>query len=60
MLDQVESMEVGFQNALSKLVRVWPPEPGYNDGDPILLAIKLELSDMGEIVRLLEVPEGVI
>ena len=60
LLDNVESMEVGFQNALSKLVRVWPPEPGYNDGDPILLAVKLELTDMGDIIRLLEVPEGVI
>lgn len=41
-------------------MRVWPPEPGYNDGDPILLAVKLELPDMGEILRLLEVPSGVI
>jgi general secretion pathway protein J len=60
LLDNVESMEIGFQNALKKLVRVWPPEPGYNDGDPILLAVKLELPDMGEILRLLEVPSGVI
>ena len=60
LLDNVESMEIGFQNALKKLVRVWPPEPGYSDGDPILLAVKLELPDMGEILRLLEVPSGVI
>jgi len=29
-------------------------------GKPILLALKLELPDMGEIIRLLEIPEGVI
>ena len=60
LLDNVESLEVAFQNPLNKLVRVWPPEPGYNDGNPILLAFKLELPDMGDITRLLEVPEGVI
>ena len=60
LLDDVESMEVAFQNPLSNLVRVWPPEPGYADGDPILLALKLELSDLGEIIRLLEVPAGVL
>jgi len=60
LLDDVESMEVALQNPLGKLVRAWPPDPGYNDGDPILLAFKLELTDMGEIIRLLELPEGVI
>jgi len=60
LLDQVESMEVGLQNPLDKLVRVWPPDPGYDDGDPILLAFKLELPDMGDVMRLLEVPNGVL
>ena len=60
LLDDVESMEVGFQNVLGKLVRTWPVDSNYSDGDPILLAIKLELTDMGEIIRLLEVPKGVI
>lgn len=60
LLDDVESMEVAFQNPLNNLVRTWPPVPGYADGDPILLALKLELSDFGEIIRLLEVPAGVL
>jgi general secretion pathway protein J len=60
LLDNVESMEVGFQNILGKLIRTWPVDSSYNDGDPILLAIKFELTDMGEITRLLEVPKGVI
>ncbi len=60
LLDNVESMEVGFQNPLDKLVRSWPADPGYNDGDPILLAIQFELPDMGVILRQLEIPQGVI
>ena len=60
LLDKVESMEVAFQNALNQRVRVWPPDSDYSDGDPILLAFKLELPDIGEVTRLLEVPEGVI
>jgi len=60
LLDNVESMEVGFQNVLGKLIRTWPVDSSYNDGDPILLTIKLELPDIGEITRLLEVPSGVI
>jgi len=60
LLDNVESIEVGFQNPLDKLVRTWPPDPGYNDGDPILLAIQFELPDMGVILRQLEVPQGVL
>ena len=60
LLDDVESMEVALQNPLNDLVRTWPPAPGYNDGDPILLALKLELPDLGEIIRLLELPAGVL
>ncbi len=60
LLENVESMEVAFKNPLNELIRVWPPEPGYNGGNPILLAINLELPDMGDIYRWLEVPGGVI
>lgn len=60
LLDNVESMEVAFRNPLNELIRVWPPEPGYNSGNPITLAFNLELDDMGDIFRILEVPEGVL
>ena len=60
MLDNVESMEVVFQGAQGKPIRNWPLETGASDGAPILLAFKLELPDIGEITRLLEVPDGVI
>jgi len=60
LLDNVESMEVAFLNVLGKPIRSWPVDGSYNDGKPILLAFKLELPDRGEIVRLLEVPDGVL
>ena len=60
LLDDVESMEVAFLNPLNQPIRVWPVDASYNDGQPILLALKLELPDRGDIVRLLEVPDGVL
>jgi general secretion pathway protein J len=60
LLDNVESMEVAFLNQLGNPIRSWPVDASYDDGQPILLALKLELPDRGEIVRLLEVPDGVL
>ena len=60
LLDNVESMEVSFMNVLGNPVRTWPVDASYNDGQPILLALKLELPDRGDIIRLLEVPDGVL
>ena len=60
LLEDVESMEVAFLNPLNQPVRVWPVDSTYNDGQPILLALKLELPDRGDIIRLLEVPDGVL
>jgi len=60
LLNNVESMEVAFLNVLGNPIRSWPVDASYNDGQPILLAFRLELPDRGEIVRLLEVPNGVL
>ncbi|MCP4980271.1 MAG: type II secretion system minor pseudopilin GspJ [Gammaproteobacteria bacterium] len=60
LLDNVESMEVEFLDVLGEPIRSWPMEVGPGDAAPILLAFRLELPDMGEIMRLLEVPGGVI
>ena len=38
----------------------WPASTASNNGRPLLLSLKLELPDRGEIVRLLEVPDGVL
>jgi hypothetical protein len=53
-------MEVAFVNSAGGLVRSWPVDASYNDGQPILLSLKLELPDRGDIVRLLEVPDGAL
>jgi general secretion pathway protein J len=60
LLDRVESMEVALLNAVGSPLRSWPPEASDNDGQPILLSLKLELPDRGDIVRLLEVPDGAL
>ena len=60
LLDDVESMEVEFQNSSGRAIRNWPAAAGENNGSPVLLAFRLELPDMGEIRRLLEIPRGVL
>jgi len=60
LLDDVESMEVEFQNSSGRAIRDWPVAEGENNGSPVLLAFRLELPDMGEIRRLLEIPRGVL
>jgi general secretion pathway protein J len=60
LLNNVESFEVEFQNAAGQPIERWPIGEGTTGSTPILLAFRLELPDMGEITRLLEVPRGVI
>jgi general secretion pathway protein J len=60
LLENVESMEVEFQDGQGKAIEEWPLGIGSDTGEPIMLMFRLELPDMGEITRLLEVPSGVI
>jgi len=60
LLDNVEAMEVEFQDAVGEPIRVWPVETDFSAGSPILLALRLKLPEMGEITRWLEVPDGVL
>jgi general secretion pathway protein J len=60
LLDDVESMEVELQNSSGRAIRDWPAAEGTNNGSPVLLAFRLELPDMGEITRLLEIPKGAL
>jgi len=60
LLNNVESFEVEFQNAVGQPIDTWPIAQGTTATTPILLAFRLELPDMGKITRLLEVPRGVI
>ena len=60
LLDDVESLEVEFINSLEKPIRIWPVESSLDAGNPIALAFRLDLTDIGEITRILEVPSGVL
>ena len=60
LLDDVELMEVEFIDALNKPIRQWPVDSERSGGQPIVLAVRLELTGVGEVVRLLEVPQGVL
>ena len=60
LLNNVESFEVEFQNAVGQPIETWPIAQGTTATTPIVLAFRLELPDMGKITRLLEVPRGVI
>ncbi len=60
ILDDIDSIELVFQNALGEPIADWPIDGGPSKGDPIVLAVKFDLPDMGEIVRILEIPRGVL
>jgi general secretion pathway protein J len=59
LLDQVESMEVELLVAQGEPIRSWPLDLS-GTGTPIVLAFRLDLPDMGEITRLLEIPSGAL
>jgi general secretion pathway protein J len=60
LLDDVESLEVEFLDALAKPIRVWPADSELDGGNPIVLAFRLDLTDIGEITRILEMPNGAL
>ena len=60
LLDEVESLEVEFLDALEKPIRTWPVETSLEAGNPIALAFRLDLSDIGEVTRILELPSGAL
>lgn len=60
LLDDVESLEVEFIDALEKPIRVWPFESALDGGKPIALVFRLDLTDIGEITRILELPDGAL
>ena len=56
----VESLEVEFLDALEKPIRIWPVESSLEAGNPVVLAFRLDLSDIGEVTRILELPSGAL
>ena len=60
LLDRVEQMEVEFFDSTEEPIRSWPTDTGNDSEDPIVLVLRLELTDIGEISRVLELPSGVL
>jgi general secretion pathway protein J len=60
LLDDVESLEVEFLDATEKAIRVWPVDSDLDGGRPVVLAFRLDLTDIGEITRILELPDGAL
>ncbi len=60
LLDDIEGVEIEFVDALGQPIRSWPLDAGSNTGAPIVLALRLNLAGIGEITRLLEIPDGVL
>ncbi len=60
LLDDIEGVEIEFLDALGQPVRNWPLESGSNTDPPIVLMLRLDLPGIGEITRLLEIPDGVL
>ena len=60
LVHDVESFEVSFINPAEDDIPDWPNEATQNVGNPIALKITLNLAQLGEIRRILEIPSGVL
>jgi len=60
LLDDVESMQIEFQDGSGKSIASWPDTRSSQGSKPIVLAFRLELKDMGDIIRILEIPDGLL
>jgi general secretion pathway protein J len=60
LLDNIESIEIEFIDSQGRPIRSWPQDSGQDSGAPILLAFRMDLPDIGEITRLLEIPDGAL
>lgn len=60
LLEKVESIQVHLKTGSDQAIEVWPPEQSKPPGTPIVLAFILTLNDLGELTRLLEIPDAVL
>lgn len=60
LLDEVKIMHVELLDAEGNAIRTWPVDSLSQAGTPIVLAFRLELPDIGEVRRLLEIPGGAL
>jgi general secretion pathway protein J len=60
LIHDVDSFLVNFINPSENEIPDWPNESTQNVGSPIALKIGIEIAEMGEIRRILEIPSGVL
>jgi general secretion pathway protein J len=60
LLEQINQFEVGLKTADEKLIDTWPNELSERTGAPIAFSFVINLRGLGEIERILEIPNGVL
>jgi general secretion pathway protein J len=60
LLEEINQFEVGLKTADDKLIDTWPNELSDRTGAPIAFSLVINLRGLGEIERILEIPNGVL
>ena len=60
LMSDVEAFEVNFIDGSEKKIENWPTIESFGTGKPIALSFGLDLEDLGQINRILEIPDGTL
>jgi len=60
LLKDVEAFEIHFIDGSEKRIENWPTVESFGTGTPIALSFILDLDDLGQIKRILEIPDGIL
>ena len=58
LLDNIQRLELRYLTRDGRELRQWPPPRGDEDGLPVAVEVSITGTDIGEIRRLLEIPQG--
>lgn len=60
LIHDIESLEINFIDPAESEISDWPNASSQSAGNPIALIIEIELAQMGQIRRILEIPSGIL
>ena len=60
LLRDVESFEIHMIDSSEKKIETWPTLASVGVGSPIALSFNIEMTEMGTIRRILEIPDGAL
>ena len=60
LLNGVDSLRFRLRSAEEELIENWPFEGGIAPGKPVVLEVVIDVAGIGEVTRVLEVPDGAI